>query len=129
MKSIFQISAFLFLLILSNVSFSQGNNLEFNRVIYETISGVATSNTPSVINTKNLTVPANKIWKLENTTVNFQLGSVGYYSCYLDGLLLNAYNPIYLPSGSYTLQLVGWVSSGTGNGGGYISGIEYNIVP
>jgi hypothetical protein len=121
---------------------AQGNNLQFNQAIYVTISlnGVLTT-------TQSFTVPANKVWKIESAGTGFPDGayqgflfpggSLGInnsviYSCpygvSLASVLPNVANfPIWLPSGTYSLKLS--VDGGTSPWNGFISGVEYNLIP
>ena len=116
---------------------AQGNNLQFNQAIYTTIVGIGGQFTQVPI-----TVPANKIWKIESAScsIDSQQGTQNIYLS-LNGVVITAYTlsvgqpsysscfPIWLPSGSYGINLY---NSG-GNGGpiavGFISGVEYNLVP
>lgn len=139
-------------------SMAQGNNLQFNQAIYNTIVGTITGFNGEHLTIQNFTVPPNKVWKIESAAAGFtrDYGSPesGLYSGgtlaindivifstpfqYGPISLLTLPNlsnlPIWLPSGNYDLILTTWEETLSGPGPtpqwkGFISGIEYNIVP
>jgi hypothetical protein len=113
------IFAFLFLFFTSTKA--QGN-LQFNQVI---TSAFASGNVTPV------TVPAGKVWKLENCMLNSTGNSYTY-------MLYNGtyYNLRQQGSSSQVANFPFWLSAGStvtfgagGAAGGVISIIEFNIVP
>ncbi len=109
----------LFLLNLTTF-FAQGN-LQFNQVI---TSAFASGNVTPV------TVPAGKVWKLENCMLNTP--SNGYTYMLYNGTY---YNLRQQASSSQVANFPFWLSAGStvtfgsGSAGGIISIIEFNIVP
>jgi hypothetical protein len=122
---------------------SQGNNLQFNQAIYTNIN-YSPSN--QYTTTQNLTVPTNKVWKIEsaaagsnNVNSNGVLIPGGTISVN-DIVIFSSPNPVlpnlpnlsnlplWLPSGNYTLS-ISTDGGYTGVWKGFISGIEYNVVP
>jgi len=113
---------------------AQGNNLQFNRALYENyVANGVNVNVPEVLNS-SFTVPANKVWKI--TSANAQGDSYGAVF-YISKSGLNSFNrsndfPIWLPEGIYDMKVS---SSATSSGNTLddiyivISGIEFNIVP
>lgn len=101
---------------------AQGN-LQFNQVINLDFSGT---------NTTPVTVPAGKVWKIENCMLNTPSNIYAY-------MLYNGvyYNMRQQSSSSHNVNFPFWLSSGTsvifgGNGGGaggLLSIIEFNVVP
>ena len=139
-----------FILISINSVFSQNNNLQFNRALFEEYS---MSFPPSSTNSStadgttfisNVTVPIGKVWKIEssNRFVRTNLGEIfnGFQTnvvqsntaFWINNFCLSSETkyPIWLPAGTYTIYLNQSV------GGTYqitssltISGIEFNLVP
>ena len=131
-----------FILISINSVFSQNNNLQFNRAIFDSlyITDPVYAGPKNFVG--NLIVPTGKVWKIESSS--------GYrYSTYLPDPMqsqgsISAFNwinkfclnpasvyPIWLPSGTYKV-----FSSDSGIGASYstvisftFSGIEFNLVP
>lgn len=115
------------------LAFGQGN-LQFNQVVNGSLAG--TFSTATVMGT--ITVPAGKVWKLENTSYtsgattykNVQTGS--QYSIWIDDYLVyHTFNrsqllPLWLSEGTYS------VTANDGNGGlmtfAYAA-IEFNVIP
>ena len=101
---------------------AQGN-LQFNQVINMAFSGA---------NTTPVTVPAGKVWKLENCMLNTPSNTYAY-------MLYNGvyYNMRQQQSSAHNVNFPFWLSAGTsvtfgGNGGGaggMLSIIEFNTVP
>ena len=135
-----------FILISINSVFSQNNNLQFNKALFEEYSMTFPPNSTNVSSTSgttfisNLTVPIGKVWKIESsnrfikTTYNSLQSSVATNCQYW----INNFNmtgaeiyPIWLPAGTYTVSLNQQV-----DGNPYqittsltISGIEFILVP
>lgn len=153
MRTAFIIVLFFLLSGLSQ-AFSQGNNLEFNDVKYITVSVIQTSTTVNDTNSILITIPANKVWKIENCGTTFidADSCVYFYQGYcvaiggvliLDKNIIFRWNspdnyrmpgPIWLPSGNHTLKILArHYSLNMANVGdefiGFISAIEFNIVP
>lgn len=125
---------FIFFLFCSIKIFSQGNNLQFNRVVYyELLLNDTTGTNPfTVADSVVITVPANKVLKIESIK--------GYDSAYSVKLnnhpITTSPFPIWLPAGSYVFKIeddcnCGSCSTCTYSGGAnsFLSGIEFNIVP
>ena len=115
---------------------AQGN-LQFNQVIYYTIpsQSFAASGTIATV-----TIPAGKIWKIEaashnaagGTVWSLRIGNFLLYSSTLNGGGGLTYHPdinfpIWLPSGTYNLQVNSTNGGGTFEGAG-LSIIEFNII-
>jgi hypothetical protein len=135
---------FLFISI-SILSYSQGN-LQFNRVINQVIPSATASapNTTVPSITGSLTIPTNKVWKIESC--GYKSGTNTTWSLFLDNYTLFSYTnfgggglnyyfqspfPIWLPAGTYNWKAEYFNNSSslvTFNGAS-ISIIEYNIVP
>jgi len=128
MKKLFTLIAILF----SSSSFLYAqNNLQFNSAKYIKLS-VATGQGNK---DTSITVPTNKVWKVESGSM-----SMSGYSLTLDEAFLVAnatylpygphYSdgvfPIWLPSGTYTFNFI-TVNSVIGSA--FISAIEFNLVP
>ncbi len=126
-----KISIILFLLYSFNNCYSQ-STLEFNQVIWNTFSGVTGT-------TFTITVPANKVWKIESAGITILSGgnasvlrledveiAHNFYTS-TTNTTNSPYNrfPIWLPTGSYVLSV--YNISGTAKA--FISAIEYNVVP
>ena len=113
----------LFILLISiETSLAQGN-LQFNQVINMAFSGA---------NTTPVTVPAGKVWKLENCMLNTP--STNYAYMLYNGVY---YNMRQQQNSAHNVNFPFWLSTGTsvtfgGNGGGtggMLSILEFNIVP
>jgi hypothetical protein len=114
----------LFLLIfLSFGALKAQGNLQFNQVINMVFTGA---------NTTPVTVPAGKVWKIENCMLNTPSNNYAY-------MLYNGvyYNLRQQLSSAHNVNFPFWLASGTsvtfgGNGGGaggMLSILEFNIVP
>ena len=129
------------LLILSILVIALGakaqGNLQFNAVKRFSNNAV-TVPTISIVSAGSITVPANKVWKIESGSSSVSSGEATTH-CYLsiDGQLLFSYTgdgiffsspTIWLPAGTYDVSMYNnWTSSVT-----YkvkISAIEFNIIP
>ncbi len=111
-----------------------------------------------VVQTLTFTIPAGKVWKVESASVNLKpesvLNSYFSYNVYDQTILMlnkielakeqsgygsnksptNIKYPFWIPSGSYSLKLTGEYSNiypnpYTYRAYGFLSAIEYNIVP
>lgn len=129
----------------SQKSFAQGN-LQFNQVINYVIPSqtVLNSGSNAASISGNLTVPANKVWKIESASYKGKGNPA--WTLTLDNYMLFTYTqtsgggqnlywptpyPIWLPAGTYNWQSTYYVN---GNffvtfEGASISIIEFNIVP
>jgi hypothetical protein len=113
---------FLFTFLILGSLKAQGN-LQFNQVI--NMAFTASNTTP-------VTVPAGKVWKLENCMLNTPSNNYAY-------MLYNGvyYNLRQQQTSAHIVNFPFWLSSGTtvtfgGNGGGaggMLSIIEFNVVP
>ena len=126
MKSFTKIFLLLLLIFSTELSSGQGFNLEFNRAIFQKLStyGMGTGMldpTPQV--TIPITVPSGKLWKIEAKSGNFKIDTISINDDYFPGL------PLWLPAGTYSLNMVCAKASLTTFLGGYITGVEYNLVP
>ncbi len=134
------------LLALSGSVFAQGN-LQFNAVKYFTFSVTQPNSVVHAEQITNITVPANKVWKIESANSSYIVPAANYASIVNGGRILidgrviwEAYSssstifytptlPMWLPAGSYTLSMR---TSATSNGYQYVgsvTAIEFNIVP
>lgn len=101
--------------------YSQGN-LQFSAVKYIKLESVYNFDTL-------ITIPIGKVWKIESAAASFT--GTYYPRINLDnatiayGLGIATPFPIWLSNGTYTFSLIG----GGSPGNGFISAIEYNIVP
>jgi len=134
------------------VSFSKAQgNLQFNQVKFIELAGINYNNTPPVyyykgIDSVTITIPANKVWKIEKAKAVGVDSLNGYPDFYGHGqpfLTLNDVpmyeassaevgfgNILWLPAGTYKLRLMARIPSNDGGKfKGFISAIEYNIVP
>jgi hypothetical protein len=134
MKKISSLIA-LILIIIPNIKLIAQNNLQFNRVVYFQIS------TTSDSKDTNITIQTNKVWKVESVGVT-QIGICGNYRTELFKInnstvcaneIASAfvhYNnnfPIWLSTGTHKFGVT--TTSSCGGIRGYVSAIEYNIVP
>ena len=124
--------------------FSQGN-LQFNQVITYSLSGTTSANGGIyTIQSINVTVPSNKVWKIESAQCRASHGTsqlqnnalLAYISLNNAFIVSNSTSvvmsnfPIWLVEGSYVIQLlVQNTGAGSGNAYGLVSGIEFNIIP
>ena len=138
MKTLKKILFISLLILCSNLIYSQGFNLEFSQPILKEISGTTTG--PSgwkLVSTTTFTVPASKIWKIESggTTFLDGLASINNANLLINSNVIyyggpytpNSF-PIWLQAGTYNFKLTSDVSSGVLING-FISGVEYNLVP
>ena len=116
-------------LFLINLSIKAQGNLQYNKVVLVTFSGIYTGNSVDTV----FTVPVGKVWKVESGMA----GNINYssytFNLFLDGKPISGSTyssnyPIWLPPGTYTLsgtcaQTAGLYMKGA------ISAIEYNEVP
>jgi len=131
--------AFVFLFMGSSRFVSAQGNLQFNRAFDTQLTVTQTS--PSTYDevTLNVTVPANKVWKLEAascvsyTASNNATSTAGYIL--LDKRMLSSgststFNlPVWIPAGTCAFTIkTNSLSTGLVFYG-HISGIEFNIVP
>jgi hypothetical protein len=131
-----------FILISINSVFSQNNNLQFNRAIFDSvyITDPVYAGPKNFVG--NLIVPTGKVWKIESssgfrysTYLPDPMQSQGSISAlnWINKFCLNPDTkyPIWLPAGTYKV-----FSSDSSSGGSYstvvsftFSGIEFNLVP
>ena len=122
---------------------AQGNNLQFNRALFETVC-TSTGNQVGYHNiTNSFTIPVGKIWKInfvegsDFKNLNWSLSNANdiaevYLSRagqdnYME-IMLGSYNsPLWLPEGSYDVSFTCGSSNRDYNL--IFSGIEFNIVP
>jgi hypothetical protein len=118
------------LLFIIHLSIKAQGNLEYNRVVLVTLSGLYYQPVDTIF-----TIPTGKVWKIESAMA----GNIEYpgftHMLYLNGKMFFASNssyggifPIWLPAGTYTLSAI--CAQGASNyTNGSISAIEYNEVP
>lgn len=129
----------------SNKSFAQGN-LQFNNVINYVIpsqSAIGSSSNNATFS-GNLTVPANKVWKIESAS--YKSSGNPLWTLTLDNYVLFTYTqnsggglnnywptpfPIWLPAGTYNWKATYFVNGffSAAFEGASINIIEFNIVP
>jgi hypothetical protein len=145
MKKYFQTYLFLLSLIIGKISFSQGNNLQFNRAIFSELSQSVGANIYNGVTIGTITVPQGKVWKLERVSLigNFPCGvgqtdySIFQAILFINNLVIGEYGnyegffPIWLPEGTYNFK-----SNVTGGCTNYpynlkvsYNGIEFNLTP
>ena len=126
MKTIKSIILVLLLCFCSNLISAQGFNLEFSRAIFQKISYISSISGDSY--KIPITVPSGKVWKIEGSSTGraaeIQIDSM-VISTNASHIISTQY-PIWLPAGTYELKLISNYSTYQG---GFISGIEYNLVP
>jgi hypothetical protein len=137
------------LLVFHSSSFAQGN-LQFNAVKYYELSVTQPTSGTFLESTQSITVPAGKVWKIESasgaafvsstnqstlTSAPLVLldGRIIFQTTYGTAVLSMTPNilPLWLPAGTYTLSVKS--STSTAAPGytfyGYVSALEFNIVP
>ena len=127
---------FLFTIFTFSLLSAQGNNLQFNRALYENYSVIATSGYDYYTLTNAFTVPTDKVWKVTSLT-----GSITSSNQYLSddvGISKNGagsfsvnrnnsmQKTLWLPSGSYDIRV--FSHSTGGNYKVVLSGVEFNLV-
>jgi hypothetical protein len=118
-------------LLLAVLIHAQGN-MQFNQVIR--IKNTGSISLPASINVATITVPANKVWKIESASAQLYLnitidGQLAFYGNANQDAMINPSLPIWLSSGTYQVLLFGTASAGTIAYTTVISGLEFNIVP
>jgi hypothetical protein len=130
----------IFLLLTLTISFLYGNaqnNMQFNNAIHLKYNVASATNIVA-----SVTVPANKVWKVESGSFNCSLPFITtqvptQVGLSIDGQLIESifyagYNsiavnhspPIWLPAGTYDIQVFGANISSVA-----ISILEFNLVP
>ena len=132
-----------FILISINSVFSQNNNLQFNRALFDSVYVTAPVNVGPRTFVGNLIVPTGKVWKIESSSgfkYNKYLQNLiqSYFEIteynWINNFCLNAATkyPIWLPTGTYKVFSDDY-SSGNPSYSTVISftfsGIEFNLVP
>jgi hypothetical protein len=123
---------------ISIIANAQGN-LQFNEVIRQSFTGFIVSNAAPV-SAGTITVPANKVWKIESgSAVDIKLYTVPF-SLTVDGQLLYSGHdagssmpfysspPIWLSAGTYNVS-VALITGFNLNFLAKISALEFNITP
>jgi hypothetical protein len=118
-------------------------NLQFNQIKRVKITG----NVSSSVNTKqtagSITVPANKVWKIESGSfatssspyhsslllVDDQILQVGIYNQPASTTYNMAHAPIWLPAGTYNIEYLCSLYLSNLSYAITISAIEYNLTP
>ena len=124
---------------------AQGNNLQFNRALFETIfSSIPDNLSPNYTILNSFTVPTGKVWKITDVNSSNRTSTNtegGFISEFL--ISKNAQNEfirikknvdktqeiIWLPEGSYDISLSGLNGTSSIQYNIIVSGIEFNIVP
>ena len=146
MKKIF-LTASILLVVLIQIKAQTKKELEFNEVRLISLSSPVSANCGFIVS-QSITIPADKIWKIEsaNTYLNFDSSFKGLMQLNLPGVSLFANDillsphtgvnaqdihfPIWLPAGTYLFYLI---QNQCGNYGtttinGQVSAIEFNVV-
>jgi hypothetical protein len=131
-----------FILISINSVFSQNNNLQFNRAIFDSVSITDPVTTYPKTFVGNLIVPTGKVWKIEssfNARKCTNLTNPGYFQVgYSPENWINNFSltgatiyPIWLPAGTYKVFTMDQTPGppSTCLFSTIISGIEFNLVP
>ncbi len=132
------------------ISFSKAQgNLQFNKAKFIELEGMQYNFAPfnyyRGVDSVTITIPANKVWKIEKVQAVGVDSLTGYYDENIHGLLYITVNDVaisepagypqqtgilWLPAGTYKLRLMARIGiNGQGKFKGFISAIEYNIVP
>ena len=144
----------LVMMLLLGVKVSAQGNLQFNQVINLNLSGVINAGLSGnlLVQTLNVTVPANKVWKIEGATTRinsstsspiYGLSASNKPYIFLDNNLIGFLNlstgvlvtsvsmPFWISSGNHTFQLVADISSSGSPQQiyGMISALEFNVLP
>ncbi len=121
-------------------SLAQGN-LQFNQVKYMQFSVTQVGTSSYTDATVNITVPANKVWKIETLTSSTYISSNNLLTFSNGGriaidnrLLFDANSnvqvmPHWLPPGTYTLSIRSTTLTNGTPFYGSLSAIEFNVVP
>ncbi len=142
------------MMLLLGVKASAQGNLQFNQVINVNLSGVINTGVSGnlLIQTLNVTVPANKVWKIEGATtrINSSVSSpitglstankpyifldnnlIGFLNLSTGVLVTSVSMPFWISSGNHTIQLVADISSSASTQQiyGIISALEFNVLP
>lgn len=121
---------------------AQGNNLQFNRALFETICTTTAYLTDYHNITNAFTIPVGKVWKINNLEgsdfknlsgspenandiAKVYLSRAGQDN-YMEIILGSFNSPLWLPEGSYDISLV--CNSSNKDYNLIFSGIEFNIV-
>lgn len=141
MKNKIGLTVLLFFLSLSVIN---GQHLEFGQPIFIELEGTTTSSTDVVVDSFVLNIPAGKTVKISSVGHGMERGTDGLLTTESGShLFLNKKSlwyhgggstipdpmPIWLPTGQYVFYLTGNGSSQLPIWRGYVSGIEFNIVP
>lgn len=131
--------------------FAQGN-LQFNQIINYNLTGNLNSIQTGQfqLQTISITVPANKVWKIESASCKISNASSYLWGAnpgnevyiFLDNNYIGIMRasttsnndtsilPLWLTAGNHTLQLVVDIAAGaTQTAYGMVTGIEFNVVP
>lgn len=141
MHSFLKLLCLLFIVGLSYTANAQ-NNLEFSRVINQSITVASDGSTSYIKNTITLTVPAGKVWKIEAAGVSEHYQGSANYSFYTRGgtlvindVIIGNQNgnfdgalPYWLAEGSHTLTIQGGTSSNGYDWYGQLSILEFTVV-
>ena len=122
-------------LFIFSLAFTQGNNLQFNRVVNQDFT--TTGNGQSWYNAGTISVGSNKILKITSymgyrgndsyTYFKAKIGNMLVYLCSNTNEILTASAPIWLSTGDYDVYLRGYASSSQDLNFS-ISGVEFNLV-
>lgn len=137
-----KIIAVICIITFSTVAKAQGN-LQFNRVVRESFTGTSATNATadSAIVAGTITVPSNKVWKIESgsvvktPTLNTYFmslnidGQMLYYSHGAGSYVVFNSPPIWLYEGTYEVTVSNTYTIGSTPFLAKISAIEFNIVP
>ena len=120
----------LFTFLMAHGFYSQGNNLQFNQVIFQEFT--ASAGYQSWVNAGTITVGANKVLKISSLSSNYGSNFQSGPDLKIGSLLAIDGNdrvdlPIWLPAGSYNITMY-WYQNASVNVSATISGVEFNIV-
>jgi hypothetical protein len=147
-------NGFLVMLLFLSIKASAQGNLQFNQVINVNLSGVVNTGVSGniLIQTLNVTVPANKVWKIESATTRINSSTtspiyglspsnkpyvfldnnlIGFLNLGTSVLVTSVSMPLWISSGSHTIQLVVDISNSNSlqQVYGMVSALEFNVVP
>jgi len=122
----------------STIGYGQGN-LQFNEVKYLPFTLTQTSTTVVQETQLSVTVPVNKVWKIEaacSNSINSINGASVNGKMMIDARIVfdgsgsgSLFAPLWLPAGTYVFSLRALTTSSSTFYTGYFSVIEFNVVP
>lgn len=126
---------------------AQGNNLQFNRALFERIASFNVVSNSLVSISNSFSVPSGKTWKItsfggsdqtisssgvdyiQNVSIS-KAGENNFYRFYMSNTNnVGNKTPIWLPEGFYDIKVQVSTSNSSNPFNLIVSGIEFNIVP